>query len=435
MSNKQSRRRVTVDKSTASVYGSLQLTVGHTKDTSFSSCAGESNALIDSFELNIDFSGDDFRPAADESFEDHYSESKSRLQQRQRQRNEGGAHRHHLVNEETSKQRCQRSPQGVASQEKSVCFAVMQQSHQEMAPGLIALHSSEDTRSGSSRTSPSRLHSSPASSLRPTSLDFPLTRSIPTAPSYERVDEPSTASHASSIPELTLNPKLWRAQQQRLYWSTVVERLFAVHGSYYLETADARMELGQASLQANEFGAAKENFQAAYCTYRRFRKTVACAKALDRLGVATSHLKIRGGSGGSSGNNNTYPQALRLLHDAFWLRKQELGLWHVDTVDTMNRIARVHCLADQWNKARRAYWEVFWVRKAIFGAYHPSVAVAAHDLANAFCRLGKLSDADNFYQLGLEIYDRMGLSASNPAVAKLLRDMKQLKRLERLAEI
>jgi hypothetical protein len=70
-------------------------------------------------------------------------------------------------------------------------------------------------------------------------------------------------------------------------------------------------------------------------------------------------------------------------------------VWHVDTVDTTNRIANVHALANP--EARRCYWEVFWVRKGIFEAQLPGVAVAVHDLANAFVKLGSPEDGSNFY--------------------------------------
>jgi hypothetical protein len=127
--------------------------------------------------------------------------------------------------------------------------------------------------------------------------------------------------------------------------------------------------------------------------------------------------------------------ALELLQEAFQIRRQELGVWHVDTVDTMNRIAMVHALANNFPEARRCYWEVFWVRKGIFGAQHPGVAIAAHDLANAFVNLGSLEDGSNFYQIAMEIFDRMELPSGNPAVSKLLRDMKQLEQQDRFAEI
>ena len=49
-----------------------------------------------------------------------------------------------------------------------------------------------------------------------------------------------------------------------------------------------------------------------------------------------------------------------------------------------------------------------------------------------FYLLGEPDNADNFFNIAMEIYDNMELGNENPAVARLLRDMKRLERIERL---
>lgn len=427
-------RRVTINESKASIYPSLQLTdFANNNDKDTSCLSGESTASGDSFAFQIDWSDGAF----DDSFDDPYllpmSKIRERGRQRQRNQTEGLKDRDEYHQEDYTIPMPSSNVQPLENTISS--FSIHEQSYDDIAPDLIALHSSETEDTSGGGSTPSRPTSSPASSpassIRrlPLEKELPLSFAIPAAPLDDRVDTvvetASTASQQSSQqPKPRADPKRRKAQEKRMYWIRVVASRLANYGSDNLETADAYMELGQAELQVNEYVGAKSSFQSAYCTFRRFRKYVAIAKALDCLGVANS----RGGAA-------CFDQSLELLQDAFWIRRQKLGVWHVDTVDTMNRIAMVHALAENFSEARRCYWEVFWVRKAIFGAQHPSVAVAAHGLANSFVKLGSLEDGSNFYHIAMEIFDKMGLPSENPAVSKLLRDMKQLEQVHRRAEI
>jgi tetratricopeptide (TPR) repeat protein len=402
------RPRVTINESKAIISTSLQLTdLSYEKQNSSCISVGTTTSA-DSFVFRIDWSDGEF----EDSFEDPDLSPISKSRERRRQAHNGDDER---LNREASYQQ----------EEDPSSFSIHEQSYDNIAPDLIALHSSEeDTSPGST---PSRQHSSASSSIPRAALhnQFPMSLSIPAVPSYDRVDTASTASqHSSPRQQPRINPKLRKSQEKRMYWIKKAASCLADYGSDNLETADAYMELGLAELEVGDYAAAKNSFQLAYCAFRRFKKLVAVAKALDCLGVTHSRCGAA-----------YLDKALELLHEAFSIRRQELGVWHVDTVDTMNRIAKVHALADNFPEARRCYWEVFWVRKAIFGAQHPSVAVAAHDLANSFVQLGSLEDGSNFYEIAMEIFERMELPSGNPAVSRLFRDMKQLEQQNRLAEI
>jgi hypothetical protein len=101
-------------------------------------------------------------------------------------------------------------------------------------------------------------------------------------------------------------------------------------------------------------------------------------RALDAYGLAAlrslkTHARLR--------------QAKSALDEAFAIRFHQLGVWHVDTVETFNKIASVHLHMGNFREACRAYEEVYLVRKAIFGMKHPSVAISAHSLANVHLKL------------------------------------------------
>jgi hypothetical protein len=67
-------------------------------------------------------------------------------------------------------------------------FSIHEQSYGNIAPDLIALHSSKEDTSGEGST-PSRQLSSPSSTIRRVALDrqFPMSFSIPAVPSRDRV--------------------------------------------------------------------------------------------------------------------------------------------------------------------------------------------------------------------------------------------------------
>ncbi|VEU42769.1 unnamed protein product [Pseudo-nitzschia multistriata] len=174
---------------------------------------------------------------------------------------------------------------------------------------------------------------------------------------------------------------------------------------------------------------------------------LAVGRALDALGLAivrrANHEKAsnRTQEKGNSGHQPTSPRnhsntttaiekelsyAQRLLEDALALRAHHLGVWHVDTVETYNKLAGVHLHLGQVQAAATAYHEVFLVRRAIFGANHPSVAISAHSLANCYYRLGDVPQSLKWYQTSLNVYETMGLPYRHPTVAKLLKDRSRL---------
>jgi tetratricopeptide (TPR) repeat protein len=119
-------------------------------------------------------------------------------------------------------------------------------------------------------------------------------------------------------------------------------------------------------------------------------------------------------------------RARRLLEQAFAIRRRHLGVWHVDTVETYNKLASVHLHLGELQQACDAYQQVFAVRRAVFGCQHPSVAIAAHALANAYYKMRLAKESLRWYQTALKIYEQMQLSYQHPTVAKLLKDRSRI---------
>lgn len=193
---------------------------------------------------------------------------------------------------------------------------------------------------------------------------------------------------------------------------------------------------------------AQRAYQAAHRAYSeradRFPRTahpmrLHMALCMDRLGAALvaeadccSDISYDGmGAIGQQHHQHPLVRAYTVQLEAFRIRQKILGTYHVDTISSMHGLADLHQRAGDDAEAQRCRWQVYGGRVAVFGPNHPSCAVAAHEIGNGFVRLGALDDALQSYHAALRVYDAMELRNDNPAVRKLLRDVKRLERLER----
>jgi tetratricopeptide (TPR) repeat protein len=254
----------------------------------------------------------------------------------------------------------------------------------------------------------------------PQRLTHPLgSVSVPAKANYEEIDNLSIPSTSTSFVREDNASSL--QLQDIVHWSNIVASRIQYHGKSHTKVAEAYLELGNAHMNAKEYLTAQRSFQSAYRIFRDVHKPLGVALAMERMGVATMY---------DARDTDALQRAYTVLLEAFRLRQTELGNWHTDTVDCMNWIAKVHMLSNNLHEAQRCYWQVFWVRRAIYGSDHPSCAVSAHDLANCFIKSSNLNDSKTFYRIAMEIYEKMNLPDENPAVARLLRDMKRMERME-----
>lgn len=216
-----------------------------------------------------------------------------------------------------------------------------------------------------------------------------------------------------------------RCKQERRYWSALVSSRMKVCGQVHLKTVDGLMNLGNAQLQCREYNDSLTTFKVALRIQRKLLgntdRHVAIARILDRIGLAACKASAK--------SQEELHTARTALHQAFLLRYELLGAWHVDTVESLNNLARVQMLLHHYHEARKSYYEVLRVRKAIFGADHPSVAVTAHSLAKACTKLNQLDEAYTYFQMAVEIYERMDMPKENPTYASLMQDVNRLERV------
>lgn len=191
------------------------------------------------------------------------------------------------------------------------------------------------------------------------------------------------------------------------------------YGRESLRTGQACLQLGTAYLEhTDDTAVALRYLTKAHDIFEH--KPVARAQALENMSLVVC---IQGRDDPSQ-----LSRAFVLLQETFLLRQEHLGKLHVDTVNTLNQLAKLNRQAGDLQESKRLHSQVWLARKLIFGEMHPSCAVTAHDLANVLISLKEWAEAKRFYQIALSIYEHMHLPTRNPAFAKLIKDLKHIDR-------
>lgn len=271
---------------------------------------------------------------------------------------------------------------------------------------------------------PETPHLSPGGTTSLLTASFPKSLRVPSKHNFTRDD-------ASSASQVTMDAheaeKFNMAKQEQAYWNSLVTSRSMTYGAVHRQTAEAMFNLGHAHMRLNDCEKSMGYFKSASRIWKSLDGPthLSVGRALDAYGLAALR---------SVKTEKSLRQAKVALEEAFAIRFHTLGVWHVDTVETFNKIASVHLHLGDFREACRAYEEVYLVRKAIFGVEHPSVAISAHSLATVHTHLSQPEKALKFYDIAFDIYTNMKLSHDHPTVARLLRDRKRLEQVMDIPE-
>ena len=337
---------------------------------------------------------------------------------------------------------------------KSILSSSLPTSYMPQLPGFLSPRSFNWTTSGANCNTTAEDHKDEDDLERPYN---PLLRASVEQPNQIQEEDgtPRTKSlvgGGSSPSGLILwfepNKQETKSQKAQAYWKSQIAKKQKLHGRIHPQTAKAYYSWGHAfmndtdsspdssSSSSQSLDDACVAFETATQIWKEYYgpKHLSVALALDAHGYAMMMKSKKGKSGSSSSSSKNKKKLLlyeakSLLDEAFAIRYKQLGVWHVDTVETYNKIAGIHLLLGNYQDALSHYEEIYLVRKAIFGSTnHPSVAITAHTLANVNLKLCRPDDAKKYYDLALQIYNQMNLSSNHPTVAKLLKDRSSLER-------
>jgi phage tail tube protein FII len=231
-------------------------------------------------------------------------------------------------------------------------------------------------------------------------------------------------AHASNS-----SPPLTKAGQDIKYWK---QRIYHAESHlYYSKTAvaDLRFSLGQTYMKSCQYDLAVDQFDRAQQIWqKKFGPNhLTVGRVLDAKGLALLRQQQQSQQRDSIvSSQKQLLQAQQFLNEAFAIRSRQLGVWHVDTVETYNKLASVYLHLGELIQACQAYHQVFLVRRAIFGMYHPSVAVSAHAVANVYYKLKKETESSHWYEVAISVYRGIPLRDDHPTVMKLLKDQSRL---------
>lgn len=256
----------------------------------------------------------------------------------------------------------------------------------------------------------------------PAAVDWCPEPSQPTVMSKTKATTLKNTSRESLSTSSKSNENFHLSRQEKNYWSSLVTNRMMTLGMLHRQTAEAYLSLGHAHMRLSEYSQAMGAFQSCCKIFKSLDGAthLSVSRALDAFGLAALRNKQLGAA--------CLIQAKTALEEAFAIRFHNLGVWHVDTVETFNKIAGVYLHLGRLEEAVNAYREVYLVRLAIYGSQHASVAVSAHGLGNVYLKLKRPEESIGYFQIALNIYRGMRLPKHHPTVTRLLQDRKQLKR-------
>ena len=112
--------------------------------------------------------------------------------------------------------------------------------------------------------------------------------------------------------------------------------------------------------------------------------------------------------------------ALNSLQESFDIRDQLLGPNHVDTIDTLDNMARVRCRLEDYDAAFKTYLAVLRSREWLFGRLHPSVAATAWSIAGVLDHIHGTNsvEAQEYYMIAFEIYELLDVALPDEVAAR-----------------
>lgn len=210
-------------------------------------------------------------------------------------------------------------------------------------------------------------------------------------------------------------------------WKAKMENTTAGLDMNDSRTANLLLELGSLHVHCEQYEEAQAYFSRALAISEAIYGSadVKVARVLEMYGMAESATRQ---------DPDGLVLALSYMDRAFCIRYKALGPTHIDTVECLNKIARIQMKQNDHTGARDSYYQVLKLREAIFGNRHPCVAVTAQTLAAIHAKLSQVKEAKFYFRLALGVYEHNGLQRHRLADV-IRRDLNELKNINTKYEI
>jgi tetratricopeptide (TPR) repeat protein len=196
-------------------------------------------------------------------------------------------------------------------------------------------------------------------------------------------------------------------------------------------TAKLFLRLGHAERQARRYLSSMNSYFQAAAIFRTQKRRVDLAAALDFVVVSYCEARQEGRAAKDIHDHFQVKTLFKCLTDSLQIRKKELGPWHVDTVNTLQHLARLCLCTGHVERAAEHFLEVVELRRHIYGPTHPGTAMAAHCLGNTYFQLRDVEAASVWYDFAIMVYNHLGIAKENAAYAQILHDRQLLSCIEK----
>jgi serine/threonine-protein kinase len=98
--------------------------------------------------------------------------------------------------------------------------------------------------------------------------------------------------------------------------------------------------------------------------------------------------------GGLYANIGVYDRAQQLLEDALKLRRQTLGVEHIDVAESLHHLGDLTYEKGDYTRSESLYREALQLRRKLLGTEHLQTADTMHGLGRALITLGKFTEAE-----------------------------------------
>jgi tetratricopeptide (TPR) repeat protein len=122
-------------------------------------------------------------------------------------------------------------------------------------------------------------------------------------------------------------------------------------------------------------------------------------------------------------------EASPLLQQALVMREQYLGYEHIDTANTVDRLARCFEMQGKYAEAEPLYRRALGITEQQLGSEHPETAASLNNLALLYYERGKYEEAEPMYKRALSIREQK-LGEMHPDTAQSLNNLAALYRAQ-----
>ncbi len=207
---------------------------------------------------------------------------------------------------------------------------------------------------------------------------------------------------------------MWQCCEDVLSYASVCHRLLKQQGMMFLQAAQLFDKVGRYLLEQGRYKEAGEFLEASSAQWERLVEPTDLRRVECFYWQAVL-LRYQG----------YYERAKLLQHRVLELRKQQLGLDHLQTAESLNELAVLYCCEGNAEQAELLCQRALAIREQHLGPDHPQTAQSLSNLAFHYWKQGKYEQAEAIGLHALTLFEQ-SLGANHLDTARCLSNLARL---------